>query len=100
MPWWGPEPGPNEDRGNLMGEDGIDPVGAEVVVAEEGGRCFDSETPEMSDSRMVDRSGLMKRGERGGCMLELKLECKEGEWDMSMCMSNMGMTTKATVRMR
>jgi hypothetical protein len=53
---------------------------------------------------MVDRSGLMKRGERGGCMLELKLElrleCKEGEWDMSMCMSSMGMMTKTRVRMR
>jgi hypothetical protein len=49
------------DRGSRIGEGDIEPTaaGAEaVVVSEEGGRCFDSETPEMSDSRVVDRSGL------------------------------------------
>jgi hypothetical protein len=67
-------------------------------------KWFDSETPEMSDSRMVDRSGLMKRGERGGWMLgfelKLRLECKEGEWDMSECMSKTRMTTRTRIRKR
>jgi hypothetical protein len=67
-----------------MGEGDIEPTGADaVVVSEEGGRCFDSETLEMSFSRMVDRSGLTKSGERGGVMLELG--CKDGEWDTSVC---------------